>query len=414
MDRPEYLSDYLFDWELFNVIIGGKSALDSHSFLSPMYSREQVEDFLVGYGFSSQDTILKAELFGYFQESLEFIRRYFLKEGSEEGLPLTIPTGIQTISDVSDLFLTATGSVKDASYEECLWAGLVLKVMHTILHADKDLRSGYFEIIQQQIFDRFYKYIRRNKDNQLYLGLKGEEGIPLADFQTKSKKKRDSIIIKMLHKPENVAEELFDRVGLRFVTYNQIDTLRVVKFLQEKHVIIAHNIKPSRSKNTLVELERFKKIHHQKVKDAIREGYSRERFEKELEKAMADARPGLDENDNRHSSQVYRSIHFTCRQLIFYRNPMINTLSKLKKMAKKDMQENSENELAHQVSQLDLSLVSRDVRFFYPFEVQIVDLESHRENTMGEASHQDYKKSQQRSAMNRVFCDLIKYKNLKL
>ena len=36
---------------------------------------------------------------------------------------------------------------------------------------------------------------------------------------------------------ENVAEELFDRVGVRFVTQNRFDTLRVIRFLLEKNIV---------------------------------------------------------------------------------------------------------------------------------------------------------------------------------
>ena len=35
--------------------------------------------------------------------------------------------------------------------------------MHTILHADKDLRSNYFSVIQQQIFDRFFRSPQTNQ-----------------------------------------------------------------------------------------------------------------------------------------------------------------------------------------------------------------------------------------------------------
>jgi uncharacterized protein (TIGR04562 family) len=61
---------------------------------------------------------------------------------------------------------------------------------------------------------------------------------------------------------------------------------------------------------------------------------------------------------------------------------------------------------------LDTTPISRDVRFFYPFEVQITDEASHQQNTQGEASHQEYKKSQVKSAMRRIFRPLIELKGL--
>ena len=80
----------------------------------------------------------------------------------------------------------------------------------------------------------------------------------------------------------------------------------------------------------------------------------------------------------------------------------------LRKLAK----EATDDELAKKVLSLDASLIAKDVRFFYPFEVQIVDEESHRINSEGEASHNEYKRTQKISAMNRVFRDLIQYKKL--
>ena len=75
MDRPTYLSKYLFDWELLDVVIGGRSALDSKFFVGQMYNIEQVNSFLKGYGLDAADPVSRAELFGNFQEALQFIKR---------------------------------------------------------------------------------------------------------------------------------------------------------------------------------------------------------------------------------------------------------------------------------------------------------------------------------------------------
>ena len=62
-------------------------------------------------------------------------------------------------------------------------------MVHTILHVDKDIRYNYFSQIQQQIFDRFYKYLSRDGEGKLYLEDQGSaEKVLLADFETKSKK----------------------------------------------------------------------------------------------------------------------------------------------------------------------------------------------------------------------------------
>ncbi|PIK14506.1 TIGR04552 family protein [Halobacteriovorax sp. JY17] len=406
MVRPDYLSNYMFDWEILDVVVGGRSALDSKFFVSPLMGSEQVNQFLKGYGLDPNDPVSKAELFGNFQEAMQFVRRYFLKEGNNEGLDLKIPNSLYMITDVGELLTMATGQKEGIEREDELWAEIILKVMHTILHVDKDLRSTYFSVIQTQIFDKFYKYISRDADS-LYLS-NGVEKIKLVDFETKSKKARESVIIKLLHKVENVAEELFDRVGVRFITETKFDALRVVNFLVRENIIIPHNIKPSRSINTLVNLQELKEKYQNIIKMSLRNDLAEDRFINAIEREIAESESSIDQDRNKHTSKKYKAIQFTCRQLIKYKNPFFKEFSAVRKAAKED----KESELAKSIMNLDLSMIARDVRFFYPFEVQIADLKSHKENTEGEASHAEYKKAQTRSAMKRVFGSLIKYKNL--
>ena len=390
--RPSYLGEYTFNWEAFDVVCSGKSSLDAKNYLSELYDKNQVTNFLSGYGFNITDPVESAELFGIFQEALQFIKRYFLIEGNPEGLDLKVPNYLYSITNISELFLSATGNSNfKLKTEESLWAGVILKVMHTILHADKDLRARYFSTVQQQIFDRFYKFILRDDENRLFLKNEAGTTIPLFDFQTKAKKTRDSIIIKLLHKQENVAEELFDRIGVRIITYNKLDALRVIEFLHKNYVIMINNIKPSRSQNTLVDLKLLRKKIGGLYKLSIKNQIPGDEFYQRLNKLISESYPQghQDEEKNVHSSNEYRAIHFTGRQLIKYRNPFMSSFNEVRKQALKD----KENPLSQRLLSLDTSAISRDVRFFYPFEVQITDYE--------------YKRSQLRSAMKRIFKPIL-------
>lgn len=409
-NRPSYLADYSFNWETFDVVCSGKSSLDATNYLTELSEKRHVAEFLSGYGFNISDPVENAELFGIFQESIQFIKRYFLIEGTPEGLDLKIPHYLYSITNISELFLAATGNTNQKlSNEETLWAGVILKVMHTILHTDKDLRYRYYSTIQQQIFDRFYKFVHRDEENRLFL--KGDMGmtVPLYDFQTKAKKTRDSIIIKLLHKTENVAEELFDRIGIRIITYNKLDALRVIKFLHKNYVIMVNNIKPSRSQNTLVDLPLLRRKLYGLYKETMREDYAEEIFYQKLNNLIENCTPSS-RGHNVHSSEDYRAIHFTGRQLIKYRNPFMASFNEVRKQALKD----KENPLSQALLHLDTSAISRDVRFFYPFEIQITDYESHLKNTQGEASHAEYKRAQLRSAMKRIFRPILELKNIQL
>ncbi len=412
MERKEFESEFYLNFELLDVILTNQSALDSASFLGQVKNQDDVLNFLNGYGIDLDNPIEQAELFGNYQEALQFIRKFFLKTGRKEGLDLKIPNELLGITDISKLFLLSTEGIKDRDKVELsLWAGIVLKVMHTILHVDKDLRYNYFNTIQTQIFDRYYKYIHRDWMNRLCLRTPDKSKlIPIKAFETKAKKSRESVIIKLLHKKENVAEELFDRVGIRLVTFERADSLKVLWFLLENFVVIPHNIKPSRSHNSLIDLDKFKKSYNNLYKQCLKGELSPKELTKKFQEIAISSEPGIKKDpkaaNNRHSLEEYRAIHFTCRQLIKYTNPFYHQLSKLKKLAAED----EKNPLSKSVQKLDTSSISKSIRFFYPYEVQITDYKSHKKNTEGEASHDDYKAAQLRSAMIRLFKPLLRYK----
>lgn len=412
MEHSTYLKKYSFNWETLDIMASGTSSIDAKNYLANFESDTEVQAFLRGYGYDLSDPIENAEMFGNFQEALQFIKKYFLKEGNlEDGLDLIIPSVFYTITDVSELLLIATGnSSLTVKEEDTLWASIILKVMHTILHLDKDLRSRYFSTIQTQIFDRFYKYLSR-KDEKLYIVSDNKkEVIPLVDFETKSTKTRDSIIIKLLHKKENVAEELFDRIGIRFITHNRLDAIRLLKLLYQNHIVVVNNIKPSRSQNSLIDLKKFREMHYQLIKQSIKNDFSEEEFLVGLNNTAEEC--ALDQQEyknNEHTSHRYRAIHFTCRQLIKYKNPFYVEFNRLKKVAKK---EDPENQLIDRILNLDTSSIAKDIRFFYPFEVQITDKASHKMNTDGEASHAEYKRSQLKSAQIRLFKDLVAFNGM--
>ena len=414
MKRPHYLSKYHFDWETMGTFLEGRSTLDSSHFFQNISTHKQARRFLKGYGFDPNDPVLMSELFGNFQESLQFIKKYFLREGSEIGLDTKIPSSIFTISDIQDLLIMASAKENESNQqiEERLWAEIIIKVLHTILHTDKELRSNYFPFIQKQILDRFYKHIHRDSENQLYLTkkLKLEDGIPLVDFKVKAKKPRDSVILKLLHKADNVAEELFDRVGVRFVTKSPLDNLRVIKFLYKNNIVIPHNIKPSRSFNRVFDLEKFKLKYETLNKKAVDYNLEEAEYFRELN-IISDECSITNDNDlrNVHTSKAYRSIQFTGRQFIRYKNPLFEELFELREQAKE-----STDPFAQKVLALDFSEMRREIRFFYPFEVQVVDEQNEIINSKGEASHLEYKRGQQITAMKRIFKELIKFKNLKV
>jgi uncharacterized protein (TIGR04562 family) len=395
---------YDFRSDVLDIIIGGKSSLDSPDGFS-LRDAGETSRFIESYGYNLDNPIELAEVHGNFHEALNFVRTHFLQPDNPDGLKLDVPRKILELGDVRDLFMMAgfhyPGQTRDTQGTYLRnWACSLLKVMHTIAHIDKDVRSSYFSDIQQQIFDRVYKMIHRDGEGgKLYLGEKDDDPlrVDLVAFETKPKKARDSIILKLLHKPENVAEDIFDRVGIRFITPTRLGALLVVKYLKDKMIVIPPNIKPSRSRNTLVDVNHFRAQLADVLGRADIGALTDTDVEAELEAA---AIAPMVNPENPHSSEFYRSIQFTGRQLIKLRNPLYQELRELKSLAKKAT--TAGEDVLKALDRIDLKYVQREIRFFYPYEVQIMDVKSAEENERGRSAHSEYKKAQVLTALKRV------------
>jgi len=405
---------YDFKWDALEVILGGKSLVDYHHGLSgiPMARIEEADCFIKSYGFNLDDPIQNGEVLGNFHEAIHFIRTYFLYPENPEGLKLEIPRKILELTDVRELLLMASVSYPGQSTDTQgialrNWSCCLLKVIHTIVHVDKDIRVNYFADIQQQIFDKFYKMVHRSKDGTLFFGksLEDKMRIELAAFETKPKKSRESILIKMLHKPENVMEDIFDQFGIRFITKTRLNSLCLVKYLKDTMLVVPANIKPSRSKNSLVNVELLKSKIDSLLHDYEMNKITEEELNEELE---GFCKLNQFESENPHSSAYYRAIQFTSRQLIKISNPLFDDVKDLKSKAEK---EKLSDAFKQAVDRIDLKYLQREIRFFYPFEVQITDYKSAQENEKGLSAHSEYKKSQMQAAMKRAMGSLMNVAN---
>jgi len=378
---------------VLDVLVGGTSFLDSkEGFKNSFSGPDSIENFLLAYGYDAADPIENAELQGNLQEAVRFVKRYFLRPENPEGLLLEMPKKMSEHPDLRDLLRQAS----QPHSELRAWACAILKVVHTISHVDRDIRTHYFPEIQKQIFDRFYRHLNRDEEGHLYLGrtVDDELRVNLVEFQIKPKKSRDSILMKLLHKPESVAEELFDRVGIRIITKNRVDAIRVIHFLEQTNVIVAANIKPSRSRNTLIDARLFREVLDQNIRNPSLLPHLLEGVPHPQDKSI----------DNRFSSEHYRAIQFTCRQLIKLRNSVADQIRDLKQVSRSMI---LEPPLQSVVDKIDPKTIQKMIRFFYPFEVQVMDELSHIENEKGRSAHVEYKKAQQQTAMLRVMGSLV-------
>ncbi len=114
--------------------------------------------------------------------------------------------------------------------------------------------------------------------------------------------------------------------------------------------------------------------------------------------------PPIVNPDNPHSSEFYRAIQFTSRQLIKLKNPLYEDVRELKALVR---HKGAPEDLAKTIDRIDLKYLQREIRFFYPFEVQLVDVKSAEENEKGRSAHSEYKKAQIQTALKRVMGSFI-------
>ncbi len=391
--------------DVMNLMLRGWSVIDNHQGL-PISTSEMADEFLEKYGYNLQNPVESAEVLGNYHEALRFIRKYFLKPENADVADLEVPRQFQELSDLRKLFIWAA----DKSIEHTVrarWCCAILRVMHAISHLDKDLRHEYFPEIQKQVFDRFYKEIH-TVEGKIWLGNpKLQNSVPLEFFHTKPRKTRESLILKLLHKKETLAEDVFDQIGLRFVTRSRMDVVRVLKFLRDRYIVMTMNIRPSRSRNNLIDPMLYRRTWRE-IQHAIKRGEVKDpaAIDSALDKALSvgygDTQKEIAEH-NPFSSGEFHSIQFTCRQLVKYRSPIYDEVKALRGL----MKTVEDPEIKKALERIDFAHLAKEQRFFYPFEVQIIDRANFAEAETGRASHSAYKAAQANMAMKRVLGQLI-------
>lgn len=369
----DLVDKYSFDWELLEVIIGGKSSIDLTKI--PIKTFQDADIFIKTYGYDLSKEHVKVEAKAIFDEAISFIENMLIPNPETKEINLTIPTEIKSEADPRKLILIA-GDLENPNQR---WACAVLRMMHTISHVNNDISLKFFPEIQRQILDKIWSSIYINSKGEKYFG-DDENSIKIYDVDVKAKKERNSMIIKLLHKVENVAADVFDQIGVRIITYDKVDALLAIRQLKKTGVLNFCNVKPSRSINRLIDTKLFSKLLDENIEKLKSGDLSKEEFEeiirKRAEKEANLASPEM-QLINPHTSREYKSIQFTARQMIRIRYPFTD--------------ENGE-------------LFS----FFFPYELQIVDIETHLENRYGKGSYEKYKEKQLMTARRRVLGSLLK------
>lgn len=404
-----------FSWDILSFILEGKSAIDLPALA--ISSRTEAYKFLQHYGYDynkAEDRIIVEDIFS---EAIRFIKTYFCNCPAVFPEELLVPPELERLSDVRTLLIWASASDKS---ERQAWSCAVLRVMHTIHHLNNTESSDFFQEIKRQILDRFKLNIHIDASTGHPVLGHGAFAVPLYCVDYKEEKSRDSLIIKLLQKPKNVSEKIHDRLGVKFVTANKVDALRVLRCLTRSNMIMFANVTPDRSRNNLLNLPGYRRIYEQLALQNFDSEASLEKAYIDLinsyegqallgdENVPSASSPTLN-HSNPNSSDAYHSIQFTVQQLVKVANPSYFTGRRIRVQLEKS---HMGPELESMLREFEGSDGNKERRILFPIEVQIIDKENYRLSIEGPASHDAYKERQLKHACRRVMAGLIAFYQL--
>ena len=135
--------------EITRVVLGGGSAVDQQGLR--LADWKAARDFALCYGYDVELPHHRAHLVGAFEDAMAFLEEVIL-----EGTGLDIPAPFFELQDPLELLLWASERPRG---ERARWSCAILRVMHTLLHVDNDLFLRFLPEIQQQIFDRYDRFL---------------------------------------------------------------------------------------------------------------------------------------------------------------------------------------------------------------------------------------------------------------
>ncbi len=357
---------------------------------------EEATNFINAYGFDSNDPEDIELIWTCFEESIVFIEKS-LNDPQYPKVPEHLRSR-KAILDIRRLLLLAS---EEGNSDDQTWACGILRTMHVLTHLQHDPRLKYFEQVQNQVLNRLDAYLYVDStDGATYLGPKEEGGgIKLLFFKKKDRKDREREIVKLLHKADNLVEEIYDRIGFRLVTETKFDAIRAVRLMLQRNIISLPNIRPGRSRNRLFDVHRLQFEIDRILTQMQKTPPDSAEFEKmlrRLERRIGFRRIGGN-LINVHSSEYYRSIQFTCRELVKIRNPMHQVYTTLK----------SNLEKIHGGMHAVYEAFSKPPKpyeyVFFPYEIQIMDVKAYADSIFGKSNHEEYRRKQLEAARNRVF-----------
>lgn len=370
---------FSLNWTYLNAITRGVSVID----MGALALRNLVDarQFAREYGYDIEQPGVLDYLRRIQREALAFVREQFLSPAQLALLPPELE------DDSQPLQLLVLASQRSHRFEPSrLWACAVLKVMHGLFYIDNNLKLRHFAAIRQQVFAGLDEVIQVEGEQQ-YLS-DGRICLPLVHVDRKRNKGRHSILLKLLQKPEYVAADIHDHLGVRLTLNTRIECLLALDLLRRAHLVTLTNLEISRTRNTLVDLLAAKEVFTRHRAEIDRsQGYPHALLQ-QMDQELAGISQRQAQRDNPHSAADFQSLQLTVRKMIHL--PAAELGSAQERNASADSLNDG------------LIASSGDISFFFAYEIQLLDAASFEKSQQGAASHEAYKQRQVETARRRV------------
>ena len=373
--------------EVAQVILGGGSSIDLDTL--HIQSPDEAWNFALNYGYDMGIPVQRAAVMRVYEDAVDFLEGVVL-----EGTELHVPLAVRDLQDPLDLLVWASERPRNT---RCRWSCVILRLMHTLFHVDHNVNLRFLPEIQRQVFGRYDQYLVCENDRWF---LRGAYEVPLVAMERKENKDRVSMLLKMLHKPENVAETIYDQIGIRFVAEDQLGVLMVIRFLLDHHVLMPTHIKPSRSRNHMIDMEALAAWT-----EALPPLFQIQDLGPEERKALSQtlALKSPKKDPNPFSSREYSAIQFTARTLVRLPSPATKALETLEDR----LQTMGDTELSDLARIPELIREQEEFTFFFAHEVQVMEQSGFQSSQSGPASHSEYKQRQRDAARRRVLQGIL-------
>lgn len=329
----------LADLEAVRLLLRGGSVIDWHRL--NFETAPQIEHWARALEIDPADPVDRGRVEAVKARAIDYLRRNY-------HFPVPRPVAQ---ADLAGLVGLASGKG-----HRQLCACTILKVMHIIHHLEARELLYRLPMSDEEVFHLVEEKVYRVIGGML------AQGLPILEF-IGGRKNRDSMITKLLSKPETVAANVYDKLRFRVVTRAREDVFPVVGYLL-RHLIPFNYVTPRESTNTLLHFRSFCEGRSDLAALLPR---------LQLSPDLEDGGPGA--VDNRFTSPRFRTVHF-----------VVDMPVRVPPTAALDPE--------------TVDALGRVV--FAQSEFQIVDRETEQENELGDASHAAYKQRQKVAVARRL------------